>query len=155
MSNYNQRAKEILSKIQYATIATVTPDGKPWNSPVAHEIDENYVIYWFSDKENQHSKNVRANPYAFIVIYDSTAPEGTGEGVYIEADVEELNNADEINKVRNAKKGKVVDDANEFLGNAIRRCYKATPKRMWMNDAEEKDEKFIRDYRVELDLLKK
>ena len=154
MADYNTKAKAILSKIQYATLATVTPEGKPWNSPVAHEIDENYVVYWFSDKENQHSKNVRANPHVFIVIYDSTAPEGTGEGVYIEADVEELNNADEINKVRNTKKGKVVDDANEFLGDAVRRCYKATPKRMWMNDAEEKDGKFIRDYRVELDLLK-
>jgi len=149
---HNQKAKEILSKIQYATIATVTPEGKPWNSPVAHEIDENNIIYWFSDKENQHSKNVRENPFAFIVIYDSTAPEGTGEGVYIEADVEELADADEINNIRNAKKGKVVDDANEFLGDAVRRCYKATPKRMWMNDAEEKDGKFIRDYRVEVNL---
>jgi len=154
MTNHNQKAKDILAKIQYATLATVTPDGKPWNSPVAHEIDEDYVIYWFSDKENQHSKNVRENPNVFIVIYDSTVPEGEGEGVYIEADVEELNDADEINKIRNAKKGKVVDDANEFLGKAVRRCYKATPKRMWMNDAEEKDGKFIRDYRVELDLLK-
>lgn len=149
---HNQKAKEILLKIQYATIATVTPEGKPWNSPVAHEIDENNIIYWFSDKDNQHSKNVRQNPFAFIVIYDSTSPEGTGEGVYIDADVEELTDADEINNIRNAKKGKVVDDANEFLGDAVRRCYKATPKRMWMNDAEEKDGKFIRDYRVEVNL---
>lgn len=150
--NYEDKAKNILSKIRYATIGTVTPDGKPWNSPVAHEIDSIYNIYWFSDKENQHSINVRENPHAFIVIYDSTAPEGEGEGVYIEADVQELNDADEINRIRNAKKQAVVDDANEFLGNAVRRCYKATPKRMWMNDAEEKDGKFIRDYRVEIHL---
>lgn len=149
---YTEKAKKILAQIQYATIATVTPDGKPWNSPVAHEVDESYNIYWFSDKENQHSKNVRENPYAFIVIYDSTAPEGEGEGVYIEADVEELNDAEEINKIRNAKKQALVNDASEFLGDAIRRCYKATPKRMWMNDAEEKDGQFIRDYRVEISL---
>ena len=147
---HNIRAKEILAKIRYATVATVTPSGKPWNSPVAYEIDGNNAIYWFSDKDSQHSKNVRANPYAFIVIYDSTAPEGTGEGVYIEADVVELNDADEINLIRNAKKGRIVDDAHEFLGDAIRRCYRALPKRMWMNDAEEKDGKFIRDYRVEI-----
>jgi len=149
---YAERAREILSNIQYATVATVTPEGQPWNSPVAHEIDDAYCIYWFSDKEGQHSKNVRSNPHAFIVIYDSTAPEGTGEGVYIEADVTELNDADEINKIRNAKKGRIVDDASEFLGNAVRRCYKAVPKRVWMNDAEEKDGKFIRDYRVEIQL---
>jgi len=63
-----------------------------------------------------------------------------------------LNDADEINQIRNAKKEKVVDDAQEFLGDAIRRCYKATPKRMWMNDAEEKDGVFLRDYRVEIEL---
>ena len=153
MSEYhNTKAKEILAKIQYATVATVTPEGKPWNSPVAHEIDENNNIYWFSDKENQHSKNVCENPYAYIVIYDSTVPEGEGEGVYIEADVEELTNAETINNIRNTKKGKVVDDASEFLGDAVRRCYKATPKRIWMNDAEVKDEKFIRDYKVEIDI---
>jgi len=149
---HNQKARDILAKIQYATVATVTPDGKPWNSPVAHEIDSDNVIYWFSDKEGQHSKNVRKNPHAFIVIYDSTAPEGTGEGVYIEADVVELTDAEEINKIRNTKKNAVVNDAQEFLGDAVRRCYKATPKRMWMNDAEEKDGKFVRDYRVEISL---
>lgn len=145
-----QKAKEILGKIKYATVATVTSDGKPWNTPVAHEIDADNNIYWFSDKENEHSKNVRKSPYAFIVIYDSTAPEGTGEGVYIEADVIEMNDADEINQIRNVKKERVVDDPTEFLGDAVRRCYKATPRRMWINDVEEKDGKFIRDCRVEV-----
>jgi general stress protein 26 len=149
---HNTKAKEILNKIQYATVATVTPEGKPWNSPVAHEMDEDNNIYWFSDKENQHSINIRKNPHAFIVIYDSTVPEGEGEGVYIEADVEELSGVEEINNIRNTKKGKIVDDANEFLGDAVRRCYKAIPKRMWINDAEEIDGKFIRDYRVEINL---
>lgn len=153
MSNYHkQKAREILANIRYATIATVTPDGKPWNSPVAHEIDDEYNIYWFSDKENQHSKNVRANAYAFIVIYDSTVPVGEGVGVYIEADVEELADAVEINKIRNAKKAAVVNDADQFLGEAIRRCYKATPKRVWVNDADEESGVFVRDYRVEIDL---
>ena len=147
---HNTKAKEILQKIQYASIATITPEGKPWNTPVAHEIDEQYNIYWFSDKENQHSKNVRMCPHAFIVVYDSTALEGTGEGVYIEADVEEMNDADAINEIRNVKKQKVVNDASEFLGDAVRRCYKAIPCRFWMNDVEEKDDVFIRDYRVEV-----
>ena len=149
---YLEKVRNILRTVPYASIATITPEGRPWNTPVAHEVDENYVIYWFSDKENQHSKNVRQIPRAFIVIYDSTAPEGEGEGVYIEADVEELEDADEINKIRNTKKMKVVDDATEFLGDAVRRCYKATPKRMWINEAEMNGDVFIRDYRVEIQL---
>jgi hypothetical protein len=138
--------------VRYATVATVTDTGSPWNSPVAHEIDPELNIYWFSDKENVHSKNVRHTPRAFIVIYDSTADEGEGEGVYIEANVKELNDAAEINEIRNLKKGKVVDDAVNFIGAAARRCYKAVPVRVWMNDVEEKDGVFIRDYRNELNI---
>ncbi|MEI9966474.1 MAG: pyridoxamine 5'-phosphate oxidase family protein [Candidatus Moraniibacteriota bacterium] len=151
--NYEEKAKRILSGISYATVATVTPEGKAWNSPVAHDMDENHNIYWFSDKENEHSKNIRNNPSIFIVIYDSTAPDGEGEGVYIEALAEELTNEVEIDTVlrinpNNKEKG------SDFLGENVRRCYKAIPQRMWLNDAEEKDGVFIRDYRVEIDLLK-
>lgn len=152
--NHEEKAKKILEDISYATVATVRPDGKAWNSPVAHEIDADYNIYWFSDKENEHSKNIRNNKSVFIVIYDSTAPEGEGEGVYIEAYAEELNDAEEINKIRNTKKKKVVNDASNFLDNAVRRCYKAVPQRVWINDAEEINGVFIRDYRIEVNLLK-
>ena len=83
----------------------------------------------FLTRRTQHSKNVRENSFAFIVIYDSTVPEGEGEGVYIEAEVQELSDELEINSIRNAKKGKAVDDAKEFLGDAVRRCYKSYPKK--------------------------
>jgi general stress protein 26 len=76
-------AKEIIEKIQYITIATVSKDGEPWNTPVYSAYDEDYNFYWISWKENQHSKNIAENNQVFSVIYDSTVPEGTGEGVYI------------------------------------------------------------------------
>lgn len=153
MSDYhNKRAKEILEKIIYATLATVTDEGKPWNSPVRHVYDDDLNIYWFSDKENQHSKNVRSNGEVFIVIYDSTVPEGDGEGVYLQCTVTELTDPDEIRKARRIKKERDMDDADEFLGNAIRRVYKAEPRCVWMNDAEIDDGKFIRDYKVEVPL---
>jgi nitroimidazol reductase NimA-like FMN-containing flavoprotein (pyridoxamine 5'-phosphate oxidase superfamily) len=153
MSDYHdKRAVEILRKIRYATIATASKDGKPWNSPVAHEYDNQLNIYWFSDKQNQHSQNVRANQAVFIVIYDSTVPEGDGEGVYIEAKAYELNDPDEIRLARHIKKGPDMDAPDDFMGEAVRRVYKAVPQRVWMNDAEVKDGIFIRDYRVEITL---
>ena len=45
-----------------------------------------------------------------------------------------------------------VTQEGEFLGDEVRRIYKAVPKSMWMNDAEMHDGVFIRDYKVELDL---
>lgn len=149
--NYEEKAKKILAEISYATLATVTSEGKAWNSPVAHDMDGNYNLYWFSDKESEHSKNIRNNPSVFIVIYDSTAPDGEGEGVYIEALAEELTDEAEIDRALRINPGNMETGA-DFLGENVRRCYKAVPQRMWLNDAEERDGVFIRDYRVELNL---
>lgn len=149
---HTARAKEILEKIIYATIATVSVDGKPWNSPVRHCFDEDMNIYWFSDKQNQHSQNVRANEDVFIVIYDSTVPEGDGEGVYFQAKAVELSDPEQIRLVRRIKKGEDKDAPDDFMGEAIRRVYKATPVRAWMNDAEVSNGVFLRDYRVEIPL---
>lgn len=61
-----KRAAEIITQIQYTTLATVTPEGLPWNSPVARVYDQELNFYWFSDKEGQHSRNVRHNGQVFI-----------------------------------------------------------------------------------------
>lgn len=154
MSEYHvKRAVEIIRQIRYATLATVTPEGLPWNSPVAHEYDTDLNVYWVSDKEGQHSRNVTANKRVFIVIYDSTVPEGDGEGVYIQASVEQVTDPEEILKVRRIKKGSHFEQSpDSFLGDSIRYMYKAVPEKMWMNDAEIRDGVFIKDYRVELSL---
>lgn len=39
---HNRKAQEILVNVRYASVATVTPNGRPWNSPVAHEMDVDY-----------------------------------------------------------------------------------------------------------------
>lgn len=151
-TNYIQRAKEIIERINYATIATANKAGKPWNSPVYAVHDADLNIYWFSDRQNQHSQNVRENEDVFIVIYDSTVPEGEGEGVYIEAKAIELNDPEEIRHARRIKKGPDKDAPDDFMGDAVRRVYKAVPQRVWTNDAEVREGKFIRDYRAEISL---
>lgn len=149
--DYLSRAIHIIKTIKYATLATVTPDGMPWNSPVYYNYDENLNIYWVSDKEGQHSKNVISNQRAFIVIYDSTVPEGDGEGVYIQAKVEQVKDPEEILKVRRIKKGSHFEQSPDtFLGESIRHMYKAIPEKIWINDAEVKDSIFIKDFKVEL-----
>ncbi len=151
--HHEKRAVEIIKQIRYATLATVTPDGLPWNSPVAHEYDSDLNVYWVSDKEGQHSKNVTNNSRVFIVIYDSTVPEGDGEGVYIQASVEQVTDPDEILKVRRIKKGSDFEQSpDSLLGESVRYMYKATPEKVWMNDAEIEEGVFIRDYRVDLSL---
>ena len=100
---YTYRAKEIIDKIAYATIATSSPDGQPWNSPVYYNHDEKMNIYWVSDKNGQHSKNIKENSRVFIVLYDSTATEGEGVGVYIQAVASQVTDPNEILRVSEYK----------------------------------------------------
>ncbi|MDQ5969961.1 MAG: hypothetical protein QG593_478 [Patescibacteria group bacterium] len=154
MSDYhNKRAKEILSTVLYATVATASGTGKPWNSPVAGFWDESFNLYWFSDKNSVHSGNIRENEDVFIVVYDSTMAEGTGEGVYIEATAYEVTDPAEIEQVAAVQKGDMRCTAVEVSGAAIHRFYKATAKNVWMND-DEKDENgnYVKDIRVEVKL---
>src|SRR5690348_8698929 len=92
------RAKQIIEKILYITLATVDNDGQPWNSPVYSAYDSEYNFYWASDRNGQHSRNIAENNKVFVVIYDSTVPEGTGEGVYIQAKAYMLIDKNEIQK---------------------------------------------------------
>lgn len=149
----HRRAVEIVNQIQYATLATVTPGGRPWNSPVFAVHDEQLNIYWISDREGRHSRNIRANGHVFIVIYDSTVPEGEGEGVYIQATAYELTDPEEIRRIRRIKKGPDNDDPSPFVDRGgVRRIYKAVPEKLWMNADEIGNGVFIRDYRVELSI---
>lgn len=156
MAEYHQkRASEIIKSINYATLATVTPEGQPWNSPVYYNWDSRLNIYWVSDKEGQHSKNVDANGRVFIVIYDSTVKEGDGEGVYIQARVTQVTEPEEILAVRRIKKGSHFEQSpDSFLSDSIRYMYKAVPEKVWLNDAEITNGVFIRDFKVEIDLSK-
>lgn len=153
------KAKEILQKIIYITIATSDKNGMPWNSPVSSAFDEEYNFYWTSNKNGQHSQNIRGNPNVFLVIFDSTAPEGTGEGVYVKAKAYELNDETEIqhaletNYKRKGESGH-HHEPKEFLGDYPRRFYKAVPETFWINGGGDINGNYI-DIRAEVDLLKK
>lgn len=121
-------AARILKSIKYMTLATVCEDGSPWNSPVAPTYDKELVFRWGSNEGSVHSGNVRREKRVFVVIYDSTAPDGLGEGVYMQGEAEEH---------------------DEYEG--VLRIYTFRPSRIWIND-EVRDENgnFKHDIRVEL-----
>lgn len=141
-------AARILRTIPYATLATVDDSGRPWNSPVAAVIAADLAVYWFSDSQAQHSRNVRANGRVFIVVYDSTWPANTGaQGVFMRARAEEVANKLEIAHACALKGG---SGPQAFAGNNARRVYKAAPECMWINATQKRAGKFVRDYRLML-----
>ncbi|MEK7517160.1 MAG: pyridoxamine 5'-phosphate oxidase family protein [Patescibacteria group bacterium] len=152
-----KKARKIIEKILYITIATSSKGGAPWNSPVYSAFDEDYNFFWASWKENQHSKNIRENNQVFIVIYDATVPEGTGEGVYIQAKAYELDNEREIKHALSYLDGRVSKKKDpktrvaEFQGNKPRRVYKAVPEKVWINGEGDISGDYI-DIRMEVKL---
>ena len=82
MDEYIVKAQQIISENIYMTIATSSIDGKPCISPVFFAYDEDYNLFWVSNKESRHSTLIKANSQVAIVIFDSKSPEGDGDGVY-------------------------------------------------------------------------
>jgi uncharacterized protein YhbP (UPF0306 family) len=134
MTAHLEKAKQIIADNIYMTIATASIDGKPWISPVFFAYDEHYNLFWVSNKHSRHSSLIRDNSNVAIVIFDSTPPEGDGDGVYFEARASELENLDEIRTAMQILGKRVTKDefkihgVDEVTGKAVWRIYKAVPK---------------------------
>jgi nitroimidazol reductase NimA-like FMN-containing flavoprotein (pyridoxamine 5'-phosphate oxidase superfamily) len=82
--------KEILDRSLYMVIGTADERGRPWVSPVYFAHSDYREFLWVSRPETLHSRNLLARPEIGIVIFDSTVPIGSGQGVYMAATAEEL-----------------------------------------------------------------
>ena len=131
-----ERFQALLRDIPYITIATVCPDGTPWNSPVVGTFDFQMNLYWISWKNNQHSRNIDQNPHVFVVVYDSRTPEGQGEGLYLKMTAHAVTTAEDL-----ATAQTIYDTAffkhpfthAQFDAECPQRIYRASPEAIWYN----------------------
>jgi len=148
-----EKAKQVLNKITYLTLATVDKEGNPWNSPVYYGFDEDYTFYWSSWIENQHSQNIINNGQVFAVVYDSTAVSGNTFGVYFQGIAEVIEAENEIfNKAIDSiytKNGKPKRDKKYFIDSGLRRLFRFIPTTIWVNVKEPYQDYFL-DKRVEI-----
>lgn len=148
----HERGRDIVSKVAHVAVASVCPDGTPWNTPVFAACDERFAFYWRSYRESQHSQNIRRNPNVFLVTYDLAAPPGAGEGLYIVAEAEELSDPGEIEKALRllAARGEPgVPHLDAVSGRAPLRAYAARPRRLWVNGGQKNGEAYV-DVRNEI-----
>lgn len=85
-----QRAKDIIEKNQYLTIASVSPEGEVWASALCYAFDDKYNFYWVSLPSSRHQRNIQYNPRIVFTIFDSRQSWGEGIGLQIEATVEQV-----------------------------------------------------------------
>ena len=87
-------AQAIVDSNLYLVLATADPSGLPWSSPVYFAHESYAEFFWVSSPTATHSRNIAARPQVGIVIFDSHAPIGTGQGVYISAVAEQAGGED-------------------------------------------------------------
>ena len=83
-------ARAILDGASYVVLATADTDGVPWASPVWFAMEGYRELYWVSYPGARHSENIAVRPQIAMVVFDSTVPPGTGQGVYMTATAEQL-----------------------------------------------------------------
>ena len=83
-------AKAIVDANLYMVLGTADEDGRPWVSPVYYAPIGYHEFLWVSRPETLHSHNLAVRPEVSIVIFDSSVPIGTGQGVYMAGTAEEV-----------------------------------------------------------------
>jgi Pyridoxamine 5'-phosphate oxidase len=76
-------ARAIIDGNSYLTIATADRAGRPWASPLWYAHAGHQEFFWISSPAARHSRNLAERPQAGIVIFDSRAPIGDPQAVYL------------------------------------------------------------------------
>jgi hypothetical protein len=87
-------ARGIVDQSFYMVLGTADASGRPWAAPVYFAPSGYREFFWVSSPEATHSRNIAVRPEVGIVIFDSRASIGTGQGVYMRARAEPVEDAD-------------------------------------------------------------
>src|SRR5437667_8084819 len=80
-----QTVRDIIEASRYLVLATADAAGRPWSSPVYFAHVGFTEFFWVSSPDVTHSRNIVVRPEVGIVIFDSHAAIGAGQGVYMSA----------------------------------------------------------------------
>lgn len=90
MTDLDDAARRQLEANRFMVLGTVDPSGRARVSPVWFSLVDHREVYWLSNPEAHHSRNVERQPEVAIVVFDSRADPHTGQAVYLEATAERV-----------------------------------------------------------------
>jgi len=142
-------ARKIVDASLYMVIATADLSGQPWASPVYFAHRDYRDFFWMSQPDATHSVNLRDRREVGIVIFDSTVPINTGQGVYLggvarELPAHETGEGVEIFSRRSVGHGGNELTVEDVSPPARHRLYQATAESMYVLDEH--------DHRIEISL---
>lgn len=133
-------ARTIIDQNLYMTLGTADAEGRPWATPVYFAPVEYREFVWVSKPGARHSRNIAVRPEVGIVVFDSTVPISTGQGVYVDAVVEELTDSPELARYLDAFSDSTVArggrrfTASDVAPGARLRLYRASATALWLLD---------------------
>lgn len=132
-------AGNIIDSMMYMVLGTADASGQPWVSPVYFASAGYKQFYWVSSPEARHSRNITDHPQISIVVFDSRAPIGTGQGVYITAIAEQLAEAELDQGIAIFSQASLGHGGHEWKvedvqASALYRLYRATAQEHWILD---------------------
>jgi uncharacterized protein YhbP (UPF0306 family) len=75
----------LLAQHRYLVLGTADGEGRPWVTPVFFAADGEHRILWVSASDSRHSRNIATRPAVAITVFDTQAPIGGAEALYLEA----------------------------------------------------------------------
>jgi hypothetical protein len=131
--------RAIIDGNSYLTIATADRAGQPWASPLWYAHAGYREFFWVSSPGAQHSRNLAERPQAGIVIFDSRAPVGDPQAVYLavtagEVPADQLGQGIEVFSARSQSHGARKWTLADVREPAPHRLYRATASECFLLD---------------------
>jgi uncharacterized protein YhbP (UPF0306 family) len=132
-----QTVSDIIAASRYLVLATADAAGRPWSSPVYFAHIGFAEFFWVSSPDVTHSRNIAVRPEVGIVIFDSQAAVGAGQGVYMSATAKLLEGDETVSGIEAFSRRSVAHGGPEWTGADVRpgaslRLYRATADSHWI-----------------------
>jgi nitroimidazol reductase NimA-like FMN-containing flavoprotein (pyridoxamine 5'-phosphate oxidase superfamily) len=132
-----QAARDIIQASRYLVLATADAEGRPWSSPVYFAHIDFTDFFWVSSPGVTHSRNIGVRPEVGIVVFDSQAAIGTGQGAYMSATAKLLEDGETSRGIEAFSRRSVAHGGREWTNEDVRpgaglRLYQAAADAHWI-----------------------
>ena len=115
-----QTVRDIIEASRYLVLATADAAGRPWSSPVYFAHTDLTEFFWVSSPDVTHSRNIAVRPEVSIVIFDSQAAIGAGQGVYMSCVAKLLDEGETARGIEAFSRRSVAQGGTEWTSEDVR-----------------------------------
>lgn len=96
MTDHVDVCLQLLREGRYVALATASPDGNPWASPVHYTLTSDLVFIFISAKSSRHSANIRHSGRASWTVFWGEKPPPQTDGMIFSGSARELSGAEAV-----------------------------------------------------------